>query len=94
MNYTDQLKDIRWKRKRLSILIRDKFTCKICGYFGERVNVHHLKYTGMAWNAPDADLITLCRSCHKKLHIDKLPVGTGINTVIEQWLKGLLIPDS
>ena len=72
MSYAEQLEDIRWKRKRIEILKRDKFTCQICGYMGERVNVHHLKYTGMAWDAPDEDLITLCKGCHNKTHTPAL----------------------
>jgi len=86
MDYTEQLKDIRWKRKRIEILKRDKFTCQICGYMGERVNVHHLKYSGMAWDALDEDLITLCKGCHRSTHLpdlndkrfDKMQIGTII----------------
>ena len=72
MDYKDQLNDKRWKEKRLKILRRDKHTCQICGYFGSRVNVHHKKYTGYAWDAPDEDLITLCKRCHKKTHKPEL----------------------
>ena len=68
MNYKDQLQDKRWKLRRLEILKRDKFTCQLCDYFGEKVNVHHLKYTGMAWESPDGDLITLCSGCHRTTH--------------------------
>lgn len=72
MDYSEQLKDPRWKRKRIEILIRDRHTCQICGYLGERVNVHHLKYSGMAWDAPNEDLITLCKGCHNKTHRPEL----------------------
>jgi len=81
-DYSEQLRDKRWKLKRLDILRRDGFKCQICGYFGDRVNVHHLKYTGMAWDAPDNDLITLCRECHNKLHTDKWPVGKSLAELI------------
>lgn len=72
MDYSEQLKDIRWRKKRLSILIRDRHTCQMCGYIGEFVNVHHKKYTGMAWEALDEDLITLCKGCHNKTHKPEL----------------------
>jgi len=72
MDYSEQIKDKRWLLKRLKILKRDKFTCQICEYQGDRVNVHHLKYTGMAWEAPDNDLITLCRECHKTVHLPEI----------------------
>jgi 5-methylcytosine-specific restriction endonuclease McrA len=68
MNYQEQLKDERWLRRRIEILKRDRFRCQQCDYFGDRVNVHHLRYTGMAWEAPDEDLITLCYGCHGKAH--------------------------
>lgn len=84
MNYQDQLQDERWWRKRLTILIRDKFRCQLCDYFGEKVNVHHLKYTGMAWEAPDEDLITLCKNCHSKLHIDKWPCGKSLGEILRE----------
>lgn len=72
MNYLEQLKDKRWLIKRVEILKRDKHKCKICGYFGPHVNVHHLKYTGNAWDAPNEDLITLCKDCHKTTHKPEL----------------------
>lgn len=68
MDYSEQLKDKRWRIRRVEILKRDSHTCQICGYLGAGVNVHHRKYTGMAWEAPNEDLITLCKSCHKITH--------------------------
>jgi 5-methylcytosine-specific restriction endonuclease McrA len=72
MNYSEQLNDPRWKKKRVDILRRDKHSCQMCGYFGPKVNVHHKKYTGMAWEAPDEDLITLCKGCHRTTHKPEL----------------------
>ena len=87
MTYSEKLKDQRWKRKRVDILIRDRHTCQICGYIGTKVNVHHLKYTGDPWEAPNEDLITLCKECHRKTHtpeindkkLDSTQVGNIIN---------------
>lgn len=89
MDYKDQLKDERWLRKRYLILIRDNHSCQMCGYLGDGVNVHHKKYTGKAWDAPADDLITLCRECHSKLHLDKVPVGKTMKEFIGLWLRGL-----
>lgn len=66
-SYEKQLCDPRWKERRKQILKRDKHTCVTCGAI-EQPQVHHIRYTGKAWEAPDADLVTLCNSCHKKLH--------------------------
>ena len=87
MNYSGQLNDPRWKKKRVEILIRDKHKCRICNYFGSKVNIHHLKYSGMAWDVSNDDLITLCNDCHSKLHTDKRPVGKSIKEIIKLWQK-------
>lgn len=67
MTYSQQLADPRWRAKRLFILERDSYTCVNCSS-KENLHVHHLKYTGFAWEAPDADLVTVCSACHKKIH--------------------------
>jgi DNA-binding transcriptional ArsR family regulator len=66
--YAKMLANSRWKAKRLDILKRDNFACAHCQATG-RLHVHHIKYTGIfPWQAPDKDLITLCSSCHRKVH--------------------------
>jgi 5-methylcytosine-specific restriction endonuclease McrA len=72
MDYSEKLKDKRWKIKRLKILKRDRFRCKVCGYFGKKVDVHHLKYQGEPWEVEDKYLITLCRYCHRIVHMPEL----------------------
>lgn len=52
---------------------RDNNKCQIChrkctNEEGRRANVHHLLPVSKGWtNTPD-NLVTLCESCHKKLH--------------------------
>ena len=67
--YAQQLKSPEWKAKRLSILNRDNHKCTKCGSI-KGLHVHHLSYTQgcNAWEYPDDNLITLCRSCHKDIH--------------------------
>lgn len=85
LTYTQQLLDPRWKAKRKSILTRDKFNCLNCKA-NLKLHVHHIRYTGYAWEAPDKDLITLCAACHKKVH-------TGILEIVEDdyFLDGKII---
>jgi len=64
MEYSKQLKHPKWQKKRLKILERDNFTCVHCGDTETTLNVHHKKYTGMAWDAPDENLETVCEDCH------------------------------
>lgn len=65
MTYKEHLADPRWQRKRLQILERDNWTCKLCGDTKTQLHVHHKKYTGWkAWEAIDEDLVTICKVCH------------------------------
>jgi len=65
--YAQDLLDPRWIEKRDSILDRDGKKCKRC-WATKSLHVHHIKYTGKPWEAPDKDLITLCKTCHEKEH--------------------------
>ncbi len=66
MTYGEQLKDPRWQRKRLEILERDKFACKICGDIKNQLHVHHGGYiSGLKiWEYHNWALHTLCKNCH------------------------------
>jgi len=75
MNYSAQLRDRRWQRKRLKILERDSWRCqnpKCARPDDDAVFLvvhHHVYRTGkMAWEYADADLITFCDRCHSILH--------------------------
>lgn len=69
--YSQELKHPLWIKKRLAILKRDGYKCRICGST-ENLRVHHLKYSNdkKAWEYPNSDLITLCDECHQKVHSD------------------------
>lgn len=64
-SYSELLKDPRWQKKRLKILERDGWRCKLCYSTVKTLNVHHLKYNGKPWEADNDDLITLCKDCHE-----------------------------
>src|ERR1035437_791798 len=70
MRYWEQLKHGEWLRKKAAILIRDDYRCRICGS-PENVQIHHLKYSGLAWQVKDSDLITVCDNCHVEFENDK-----------------------
>ena len=72
--YTEDLKDARWREKRERILRRDGHECVWCGA-KERLQVHHKYYNKYpdgsrvkAWDYPDDALIVLCSDCHKMYH--------------------------
>lgn len=71
MNYSSQIKDGRWQRKRLEIMQRDGFKCKICNSI-DALNVHHLHYEPRTkiWEYDNESLVTLCENCHNAIHFD------------------------
>ncbi len=46
---------------------RDKYTCKICGLYGN--HVHHIDYDKK--NCNPSNLVTLCHSCHAKTNFNR-----------------------
>lgn len=64
MTYLEKLKSPKWQKKRLEILQRDNFSCRCCCDSETELHVHHFKYTKEPYNAPNEDLITLCKHCH------------------------------
>lgn len=66
----------RWRRKRRYILARDGFLCQECKKYGKNTDakiVHHIKeiedYPELSMR--DSNLISVCASCHNKLHPEK-----------------------
>lgn len=71
--YAELLKRPEWKAVRLRILERDNYTCQKCGKKRKYLQVHHLRYpkSGIPWESPDEDLVTLCMFCHEMEHAIK-----------------------
>lgn len=65
--YSEKLKSPLWQRKRLKVLERDEFTCKLCNDKNETLHVHHLSYENKKdpWDVKDENLITYCKVCHE-----------------------------
>lgn len=70
MTYREQLLHPNWQRKRLEILARDDFACKLCCDKDSTLHVHHKQYAKgrMAWEYPNDELVTLCEECHDTMH--------------------------
>ena len=74
--YSKKLRDPRWQKKRLEILNRDGFTCRLCEDSESTLHVHHKRYfSGEPWEIPNSLLVTLCESCHG-LETEALPEVT------------------
>ena len=70
MKYADKLKDPRWQQKRLKIMERDEWECKMCCRKNDMLTVHHMLYKNATdpWDYEDHHLVTLCDHCHKLYH--------------------------
>jgi hypothetical protein len=64
--YSQKLRDPRWQKRRLEILQRDNFTCRICDDKEKTLHVHHRRYIPghEPWDYIDELLVTLCEDCH------------------------------
>jgi len=71
LSYLEKLKNPKWQKKRLEIMKRDKFKCKLCGDDETTLNVHHLEYSGNPWDIDNSKLITLCEHCHNEVEYFK-----------------------
>lgn len=77
-----------WQRKRKQALVRDDYQCQHCGIgeseIGHSPDVHHIVGVRLFQNIRAAhilsNLITLCKSCHKKAEYGSIecPKPTGI----------------
>lgn len=66
--YSDRLKHPLWQKKRLQILKRDKWKCKLCGDEETTLHVHHHEYSGgEPWEVENSLLVTLCEHCHTEI---------------------------
>jgi len=76
--YSDKLKHPQWQKKRLEILKRDKFTCKLCKDHETTLHVHHNTYEPNTepWDYPSVNFTTLCEHCHCEIESLK---GDGLH---------------
>ena len=73
MSYEEKLKHPLWQKKRLQILNRDKWKCKLCKDSETTLHVHHIDYEGKSnpWDVSNKNLVTLCQHCHHEVEILK-----------------------
>lgn len=64
--YGEYIKSNEWQETRQRIFKRDNFRCVKCGA-SKNLQVHHITYENLGVEK-DADLVTLCESCHNGTH--------------------------
>ena len=72
-DYQKKLKSPHWQKKRLQVLNRDKWKCKLCKDEETTLHVHHLEYEAKKepWEYPMSNFKTLCEHCHKEVEFLK-----------------------
>ncbi len=87
--------------KRAMILNRDNYTCQCCKgkHKDSKLEVHHIIFKSDGGSDDAENLVTLCHTCHKKLHEGKispdfkgihkgnLKFASQMNVIRSQWLK-------
>jgi len=70
VSYSDKLKHPFWQKKRLEILERDNWKCRICQTKDKTLHVHHGYYEKdkNPWDYPNESLSVLCDDCHNDIH--------------------------
>lgn len=66
--YVKYLHSQEWEEKRIKRIKHDKGRCYTCGTT-RNLNVHHISYKRIFHEHTRNDLVTLCRSCHRNMHI-------------------------
>jgi 5-methylcytosine-specific restriction endonuclease McrA len=70
---------------RIACLMRDGYTCQQCGKGGIRLQAHHIVYREHGGKDTLSNLLTLCETCHTKLHQGKVTLKvTGVSGHLDQ----------
>lgn len=66
------------------VLYRDKHTCQMCNGRSKdpKLEVHHIQYRSNGGTNNPSNLITLCHSCHEKLHRNNLIIKASTSNFI------------
>jgi len=78
-----------YENHRQYVLTRDKYCCRSCKKKNVVLNTHHITFKSKGGKDHYSNLVTLCETCHKKVHSGKLKLhkkllaslGTSVNTL-------------
>lgn len=83
--HNQYLKSDHWIATRSAILKRDGHQCRFCGCMND-LSVHHITYDRLGCES-ETDLITLCSSCHSRLHDVINANSKAMEMLNQQWEK-------
>ncbi|MFM4843430.1 HNH endonuclease [Aeromonas caviae] len=93
-NYTQKLRDGRWKKKSEAVKKRANYRCQDCRIKAP-LDAHHCYYTNMRdgyepWEYPLSALRALCRQCHKERPIQEIRMRALVAQLTQNQLKNLI----
>lgn len=86
--YSDYLQSLKWKEFRVRIIAERGPHCEKCTVLPHHV-LHHLTYIHL-FNEWRADVLLLCKKCHKKAHESKVPYAFLIYEVSLEFVTAFL----
>lgn len=90
MTYVEKLQDPRWQKKRLEILERDRWTCRLCNDTKTTLHIHHIKYSKEPWDAENKDLVCYCKHCHSIIEFNKKHNIAPISVAKSELVSGVI----
>lgn len=70
---------------RIACLMRDGYQCQQCGKTQGRLEAHHIHFRKHGGKDTLSNLLTLCESCHHRLHEGKITLkATGVSGHLDQ----------
>src|SRR6266436_514616 len=70
---------------RIACLMRDGYTCQLCGKQKVRLQAHHIVFREQGGKDTLANLLCLCEHCHHQLHEGKITLKlTGVSGHLDQ----------
>jgi 5-methylcytosine-specific restriction protein A len=66
-----------WRRKRAAILLRDEYTCRVCGLVTLQLEVDHIVNRARGGADDEENLQALCIPCHKLKTAAEAAAGAG-----------------
>lgn len=70
---------------RMACLMRDGYTCQHCSVQSVRLEAHHIVFRAQGGKDTLTNLLTLCETCHKKVHHGKIQLErAGVSGHLDQ----------
>lgn len=86
-----------WDQRRRKVYKRDGYKCQKCGRKGGKkgsaqLHAHHIKPISEGGSHSYRNLMTVCHSCHEKIHGHGIPTKGKSSSSASTWKKAVWLP--